>query len=126
MDYSQRSNKKLEKMKIGELSKQTKVSRDTIRFYENKDLLTDISRPYEWNNYKDYGENNVKRIQIIKYLQRFSFTLSECKVLLDERDASPNNCVDKNSAFKKKLELIEKQISELKQTRDALIALVEE
>lgn len=114
----------MRKMKIGELSKQTNVSRDTIRFYENKGLLTDISRPYEWNNYKDYGVSNVKRIQIIKYLQRFSFTLSECKVLLDERDTSPNKCVDKNSAFKKKLKLIEKQISELKQTRDALIDLV--
>ncbi len=113
-------------MKIGALSKKTGVSRDTIRFYENKDLLTDISRPYEWNNYKDYGESNIKRIQIIKYLQRFSFTLQECKVLLDERDTSPNNCVDKNSAFKKKLKLIENQISELQKTRDALIELIQE
>ena len=113
-------------MKIGELSKQTGVSRDTIRFYESRAMLTNISRPFEWNNYKDYGAENIKRIQIIKYLQKFSFTLKECKELLDQKDANPDQCIDKSTAFKKKLIIIEKQIKELQVTRDALIELLEE
>ncbi|GAA4106024.1 Zn(2+)-responsive transcriptional regulator [Aquimarina addita] len=111
-------------MKIGELSKKTGVSRDTIRFYESRGILTDISRPFEWNNYKNYGEKNIKRIQIVKYLQRFSFTLKECKELLDQRDLSINQCVDKEVAFKKKLVRIEEQINELQETRDSLIELI--
>ncbi len=113
-------------MKIGELSKQTGVSRYTIRFYEGKGLLTEVSRPFEWNNYKDYGKRNLKRIQIIKYLQRFSFTLKEIKELLDQKDASPDGCIDKSQAFKEKLFLIEQNIQELQDTRDALIAVINE
>ena len=125
MDYGQRSSDTRRKMKIGELSKKTGVSRDTIRFYESRDMLRGITRPFEWNTYKDYSEDNVKRIQIIKYLQRFSFTLKECKELLDQRDASPRQCVDKNAAFKKKLVAIEQEIKELQDTRDALVDLLE-
>ncbi|MEN9002034.1 MAG: MerR family transcriptional regulator, partial [Flavobacteriales bacterium] len=94
-------------MKIGELAEKTGVSRDTIRFYENKGMLTEVTRPFEWNNYKDYGEENIKRIQIIKYLQRFSFTLRECKELIDQKNASPDECPNKSKAFQKKLSLIE-------------------
>lgn len=112
-------------MKIGELSKKTGVSRDTIRFYESRGMLNEVSRPFEWNNYKDYGEQNVKRIKIVKYLQRFSFTLKECKELLDQKDANPDQCVDRSAAFKKKLRIIEKQIKELQETKDALIELVD-
>ncbi|MEO1487723.1 MAG: MerR family transcriptional regulator [Bacteroidota bacterium] len=111
-------------MKIGELSNKTGVSRDTIRFYEGKEMLTNVSRPFKWNNYKDYGEENVKRIQIIKYLQRFSFKLKEIKTLLDQKDASPNKCIDKSQIFKGKLELIEKEIEELKQIRDSLLEII--
>ncbi len=111
-------------MKIGELAKQTGVSRDTIRFYEGKDMLTNVTRPFEWNNYKDYGDENIKRIQIIKSLQRFSFKLKEIKELLDQKDASPNRCIDKSKVFKSKLKIIEKEIDELKATRDALLEII--
>ncbi|WP_299212741.1 MerR family transcriptional regulator [uncultured Aquimarina sp.] len=111
-------------MKIGDLAKRTSVSRDTIRFYEGKGMLTNVTRPFEWNNYKDYGEENVKRIQIIKYLQRFSFTLKECKELLDQKDASTDGCINKSAAFQIKLVIIEKQIIELQKTRDALIEIM--
>ncbi|MBQ4820194.1 MerR family transcriptional regulator [Aquimarina sp. MMG016] len=111
-------------MKIGELSKQTGVSRDTIRFYEGKEMLTNITRPFEWNDYKDYSEENVKRIQIIKYLQRFSFKLKEIKELLDQKDANPNKCIDKSKIFRSKLQIIEKEIDELKKTRDALLEII--
>lgn len=111
-------------MKIGELSKQTGVSRDTIRFYEGKEMLTNVTQPFEWNNYKDYGEENVKRIQIIKYLQRFSFKLKEIKELFDQKDANPDKCIDKSEVFKSKLKIIEKEIKELQQTRKALLEII--
>ncbi len=111
-------------MKIGILSEQTGVSRDTIRFYESKGLLTNVTRPFEWNNYKDYGDENIKRIQIIQYLKRFSFTLKECKEMLEMRDASPTDCIDKTTFFEKKLQIIEKQISELQETRMKLLELL--
>ena len=63
-------------MKIGELAAKTGLTRDTIRFYEQRGLLVDISRPYEYNNYKDYGEANVYRLQMIQEGKQFGFTLN--------------------------------------------------
>ena len=111
-------------MKIGELSKKTGVSRDTIRLYESRGMLSDISRPFEWNNYKDYGEANIKRIRCIKYMQRFSFRLKEIKEVLDLKDASPNQCIDKSKVFKSKLQIIEQEIDDLRKTRDALLEII--
>ncbi|WP_422104114.1 MerR family transcriptional regulator [Winogradskyella sp.] len=111
-------------MKIGELSKLTGVSRDTIRFYESRGMLTNITRPYEWNNYKDYGDKNVKRIQLVKYLQRFSFTLKEIKELLDLKDANPDQCIDKTKILKGKLKTIEREIDELKRTREHILKII--
>ena len=113
-------------MKIGQLSKVTGVSRDAIRFYERRGMLTNITRPYEWNNYKDYGENNVKRIQLVKYLQRFSFTLKEIKELLDIKDANPNECIDRTKVLKEKLAVIEQEIDELKKTKAHILKILAE
>lgn len=111
-------------MKIGTLSKATGVSRDAIRFYESKGMLTNITRPFEWNNYKDYGDKNVKRIQLIKHLQRFSFTLREIKELLHLKDANPNECIDKTKVLKEKLKIIERKIDELKRTREDILKII--
>ena len=111
-------------MKIGELSKLTGVSRDTIRLYENRGMLCNISRPFEWNNYKDYGNANVQRIKCIKHMQKFSFTLREIKELFDHKDANPNVRMDRSEIFKGKLLIIEKEIEDLKRTRDALLEMI--
>lgn len=115
---------KNEKMKIGKLSNLTGVSRDTIRLYESRGMLRDISRPFEWNNYKDYGDVNVRRIKCIKHMQKFSFTLKEIKELFDHKDANPNVRMDRSKVFKSKLQVIEKEIEDLKRTRDALIEII--
>lgn len=111
-------------MRIGKLASLTHVSRDTIRFYEQKGLLKNITRPSQWNNYKDYGEENVKRIEIVIYLKKFSFTLTECKEILDLRDENPNDCLNRAELLSKKLEVIESKISELNETRDKLITII--
>ena len=113
-------------MKIGELSKLTGVSRDTIRFYESRGMLIDITKPYKWNNYKNYGDKNVKRIQLVKYLQRFSFKLKEIKELLDLKDANPDVCIDKNKVLKDKLKMIEREIDELKRTRENILKIIDD
>ena len=83
MVYGQGKIEKTSKaMKVGALSKLSGVSRDTVRLYEKLGLLKNISRPYEYNNYKEYGEENVKRIHLIKQMQTFGITLKESKEIL--------------------------------------------
>ncbi|MEM7375534.1 MAG: MerR family transcriptional regulator [Bacteroidota bacterium] len=109
-------------MKIGVLSKSTGISRDAVRLYEKLGLLKNISRPYEYNNYKEYGEENVQRILMIKQMQSFGMTLKECKEIFD---AMENNTLDEHSGKKiliTKIEQIDVKIRELKETKAALLA----
>ncbi|MFT6283126.1 MAG: MerR family copper efflux transcriptional regulator [Salibacteraceae bacterium] len=79
-------------MKVGQIAEKTGVSRDTVRLYEKLGLLGEVERPYEYNNYKEYGEENIYRIKMIKEMQRIGLTLKECKGVIlalvnDEMDA---------------------------------------
>ena len=111
-------------MKIGELASRTGVSRDTIRFYERSGLLKNITRPFEWNNYKDYGDENVERIKILKCLKKFGLTLKEGKDILQEKDNNPNIDVYRREKAAKKLQEIEKKITELEEVKNNLLALL--
>ena len=70
-------------MKIGEIAAKTGVSKDTVRLYEKLKLLGNVTRPYEYNNYKEYGDENVYRINMVKQMQRIGLTLKECKGVMD-------------------------------------------
>ncbi len=107
-------------MRIGQLTQRAGVSRDTVRFYERRGLLVDVTRPEASNNYKDYGETSLKRIEIIRYLQRFDFTLAECRELLDAREERDDKCVDRGALFSQKLRQIDEKIESLRQTREAV------
>ena len=53
-------------MLIGEICKKTELSRDTIRFYEKKGLIKVKQTESEFNNYKDYTEQNLRRLLLIR------------------------------------------------------------
>lgn len=112
-------------MKIGELAKKAAVSRDTIRFYEKNLLMVNVTRPNKWNTYKDYPEENLKRLLVIKCLKKFGFTLKECGEVLKEMDENPNRNEHKKKVAKAKLEEIDKQINELVKIKNTLIGVLE-
>jgi DNA-binding transcriptional MerR regulator len=107
-------------MKIGLIAEKTGVSRDTIRLYEKMGLLTGVTRPHKYNNYKEYAESNVDRVKMIITLKRLGLSLKECKKVFDA-------IIDKgyNDEFKKtflacKLKEIDSKIDELKQLKNIL------
>jgi len=71
-------------MIIGQIAKQSGVSKDTVRLYTQKGLIE--SRPSMAGSryYADYGEDVTERIKSIKMVQTLGFTLNEIKLLLDE------------------------------------------
>ncbi len=66
-------------MLIGELAKQAQLSRDTIRFYEKTKLIQSITRN---NGYKDYPEQTLQQLQLIRTAKHLGFSLSEIKQIL--------------------------------------------
>lgn len=69
-------------MLIGQLSKITGCSRDTIRYYEKIGLLVIPKSSRMDNNYKDYPEQAVHTLKIIRKYKDLGFTLEEIRELL--------------------------------------------
>jgi MerR family transcriptional regulator, copper efflux regulator len=71
-------------MLIGELSKQTGLSKDTIRFYEKLGLIAASNYDLGTKSYKRYSSETIERLSTIVQGKSLGFTLSEIKQLLDE------------------------------------------
>ncbi len=69
-------------MLIGELSKRTGFSRDTIRYYEKIGLIVLPKQSRRNNNYKDYPDDTVHTLLAIHKYKELGFTLEEIRELL--------------------------------------------
>ena len=74
-------------MKIGELSKRTDCSIQTIRYYEKEKLLQSIQRSE--GNYRLYDEAAVEQLGFIKLCRSLDLSLSEIRQLIAPK-RSPN------------------------------------
>jgi MerR family transcriptional regulator, copper efflux regulator len=97
-------------MLIGELSKKTGVSKDTIRFYEKLALIVGSDREAGTRLYKEYGPETVERLAMITQGKGLGFTLSEIKQLLDEWGSGALSKRDQIKVIERKIEeIIEKK-----------------
>ena len=108
-------------MLIGEISKKTDLSRDTIRFYEKKGLLKVERTTSEFNNYKHYTLEHLERLQLIKKAKRFGFTLNEIAELLELFDTKSANCSVLQEKVNEKIIAIDKGIQELKAIKNLIL-----
>lgn len=100
-------------MRIGEISKKSGLSRDTIRYYEKQGLLKVERTESEFNNYKNYTLGNLHRLQLITRTKKFGFTLKEIAELLELFDSNNANCSLLRKRVNKKVITIEERIQEL-------------
>jgi DNA-binding transcriptional MerR regulator len=84
--------------KIGQLAELTGVSRDTLRYYENRRLLRQPNRTE--SGYRIYGSDAVSRVRFIKRARGLGFTLDEIRVIVEISDGGRPPChhVDRYSA----------------------------
>jgi MerR family transcriptional regulator, copper efflux regulator len=102
-------------MLMGELSKKTCVSKDTIRFYKKLGLIISSDREAGTRLYKEYGPETVERLAMITQGKGLGFTLSEIKQLLDEWDSGALSTRDQ-------IQVIERKIEEIVEKLDAIEA----
>jgi MerR family copper efflux transcriptional regulator len=69
-------------MLIGQLSKRTGFSKDTIRFYEKIGLIELPKKVRRDNQYKDYPEELVHLLNAIRKYKELGFTLEEIRELV--------------------------------------------
>lgn len=100
-------------MLIGELSKRTGLSRDTIRFYEKQGLIKVGRRERRVNNYKEYSNTVLKRLLLINKIKSYGFTLNESAEIISLLEANLGNCDQISKAADKKISVVDKKIDEL-------------
>lgn len=111
-------------MLINELSKRTGVSIHTLRFYENLGLIQGKSNPdVKTNNYKDYDEKLVKRVDAIMKIKEVGFTLSEIKTILYSYDNDNLTNEERANIFLAKIKEVDEKIYQLNQAKQSLLKM---
>lgn len=102
------------------MASKAEVTRDTIRLYETRGMLVGISRPNEYNNYKDYPEENLQRLEMIKNMKKFGFSLNEIKEAIDAFFTAKEPSDFHSEFLTKKINALDEKINELVTVRDQL------
>ncbi len=108
-------------MLIGELSAKTGLSRDTIRFYEKQGLIALGRKQRRDNNYKEYSDDVLERLQTIKQLKNFGFTLNESAEVLDMIEVKEATCDNVSDMIDKKVQLLDAKIMDMLALRNQLV-----
>src|SRR5205085_653931 len=112
-------------MLIGELSKRTGCSRDTIRFYEKLGLIKLDKKQRRLNNYKEYSNETAQRLLSINRAKSFGFTLSEISELIFLEEQNSISCAILSEKIGIKIDDIDRKIKELTVLKNKLIFSVE-
>ena len=68
-------------VRIGELAARTGLTRDTIRYYERQGLLCSDAPVESTNDYRDYPEEAVERLQMIVEARGARFSVEDLQHL---------------------------------------------
>ena len=110
-------------MKINELSKQSGIHLETIRYYEKMGLMPEPKRLA--NGYRDYDEASLKQLKFIKTCRSLDFSLAEIKFFNEMKTHQSQHC-EVDSMLAKHLVSVEEKIAELTEIKHFLQSLITE
>ena len=106
-------------LKRGELARQSGLSVDTIRYYEQQGLLLTPAR--EPNGYRRFDPANLERLTFIQRAKRVGFSLKDIAELLAlEVDRDAHTCEEVKTIAQTKQREIEARMNELSRMHAAL------
>ncbi|MBZ0305956.1 MAG: heavy metal-responsive transcriptional regulator [Anaerolineae bacterium] len=105
-------------LSIGDLSDQTGVSTQTIRYYERIHLLPEPKRAN--NGYRIYNEIDVERLQFIQRARALDFSLDDVGEILAFRERNEPPCQYVMGVMKTQIDEILARIHDLERLRDEL------
>lgn len=107
-------------MHIGQVARRAGVPAHTIRFYEDRRLITKPARSQA--GYRLYQEHVIDELGFIRRAQRLGFSLDEVGELLSLSRGGQTPCAKIAALCAAHLEEIERQMAELRSFRRSLIA----
>jgi len=106
---------------IGQVAAAGGVAVGTIRYYERRGLLPSAARSP--SGYRKYSADAVKRLRFIRHAQDLGFSLDEIHELLALRVKDGASCNAVALRTRRKMELVEQRIRDLKRLHRTLKGL---
>jgi MerR family mercuric resistance operon transcriptional regulator len=106
----------------GRLAKVTGVKSETIRYYDQRGLLSATARTA--GGHRIYSEDHVKRLQFIRRCRELGFSLGEIEGLLELDRGENKTCEQVRHATEVHLRDVQEKISDLTKMEDTLIELI--
>lgn len=109
--------------KIGEVARKAEVNRETVRYYERRDLIDKPDR--RRSGYRIFTRRHINQIKFIKRAQQLGFTLSEIKELLELKVDNRSSCDTVRDKAVDKHRDVTRKIKDLKRIRSVLADLID-
>ena len=105
-------------MKIGELSKTSGCSVQTIRYYEREGLLSSPERSE--GNFRLYSKRSLRELEFVKHCRSLDIALTDIKRLIDLKNKPEESCSSVNALIEQQLGLVKKRMKELQALKKEL------
>lgn len=106
---------------IGEISQQTGVSTQTIRYYERIALLPEPRRAA--NDYRVYDEADIDRLQFVTRARQLDFSLDDIAEILAFRERNEAPCSVVMEVMAQQIDEIDRRIVDFIRLREELAQL---
>ena len=117
-------------MNIGDVSKNTGISIDALRYYDKINLVS----PMRNGKNREYSESDIEKLNFIKILKNAYFPLDEIRFLFKMEDIyktereilsmTKNDVENLSKLIKNNVSKIETQIENLKKAKDILDGMI--
>ena len=97
-------------MRIGELARRSRLSRDTLRYYERLGLIASQAGAEATNSYRDYPEETVFALDQIADAQAAGLSIAELSVFLGQLDAEEAEEFDAEAFLQTRIDEVEARI----------------
>lgn len=105
-------------LKIGEISRESGVGVEALRFYESRGLIEPAARTQ--SGYRLYDDAVFARLSFIKKAQSIGFTLDEIAHIISDAAQGRTPCADVRRLAAEKLAALEERIRQLQRHRREL------
>jgi|TARA_X000000950_G_scaffold182790_1_gene221498 Cu(I)-responsive transcriptional regulator len=108
-------------MQIGEAARRAGLTVKTVRYYANIGMVT--PRQDAVTGYRDYGEDDVAKLQFVGKARKFDFSVEECRELLGLYEDRNRPSREVKALTLKKIGEIDARLAELQSLKDELSGL---
>ena len=123
-NYEQTFPGRKKTLKIGEVSKESGIGIEALRFYERSGLLGKPVRSE--SNYRLYDEGVLDRLAFIKKAQTLGFSLDEIRQIIEDAKNGASPCDEVRDIVRRRLAELDERMREMRRYRKELAQTLEE